>query len=348
MKRELKTNRLNLVLAADKTYLYPALVVLGNLAQKGVLNDNETKVWFIAPSHSLDKSDVQLVHQVARALGFRNRFEFFEVDVDVLPETHGYLSKTSLVRLLLPKLMQGSDWFWVDADAILRCSWEEAKNAFFPLNRQSTIVAASCHLLDPIRQGLSGNPPSSYFNAGLMSWSPRGNLSDGDVLLRRYLGALKFFLAKGVTGDDQDALNTVHKNDVQLISGNFNAFGDFLMNPSTFKSVKIAHFAGATKPWHLTNKVKLACLASKGCPWSDFFTAESYLLGVASQMNPRLSNYLRRLRKKLRFSGNPDWKIITFAMFAASLPRFISTMAAFKHIRKGNQAHPLHFETTPL
>lgn len=333
----------NVVIAADRNYLYPALAVLCNLAEKGVWEDTESKVWFIAPSKSLREADVRALSQLIEALGVKDCFEFLEVDVESLPETHGYLSKTSLVRLLVPKIMGLGKWMWVDVDAILCCSWQEVRDAFFPSDRKSTIVAARCHVVDPVRQQMSGNPERSYFNAGLMSWSPIADHIDGNLMLKKYLEALRFFLSKGTMGDDQDALNLVHKNDVEIISGDFNAYGDFLLNPVNFARIRIAHFAGATKPWHLPDRVKYACLESGGCPWSQFFRAEAELARVAAASGTSLPIYLRKLGKQSRSSGKPDWKIVWFSKLIVIFPRFMWRLKILEPIRKGNHAHPLHF-----
>lgn len=342
MKNKVIPNTINIVLAADRNYLYPAFTVICNLAQQGVWAAVDTRVWFIAPSKSLREEDVRAVNQLTEVLGVQDRFEFLEVDVEVLPDTHGYLSKTSLIRLLLPGIMGAGQWLWVDVDSILCCSWQDVREAFFPSVRKSTIVAATCHVIDPIRQQLSGNPEKSYFNAGLMSWSPLHGAASGDVLLGKYLDALRFFLSKGIVGDDQDALNTVHRNEVHSIPGEFNAYGDFLMSPANFNQIKIAHFAGATKPWHLSQRVKDACLASGGCPWDRFFKAEAELERVIGASNESLALYVRELKKQSRTSGKPDWKIVWFSKGIVAFPRFIRVMNLFDQIRKGNQAHPLH------
>lgn len=343
MPQILNLGKTNLIIAADRQYLYPSLVLLSNLLNAGIWNDAGTKVWFLAPSGNLNKKDISTLSKTTQLLGVGDRFEYLEVNLENLPETHGYLSKTSLIRLLLPKLMGRANWLWVDCDVIFTSSWFEIKKAFFPEKRSGTIVAAECHHVDQIRQQLSGNPLSIYFNAGVISWSSENLDFDGEELLKSYLRALGGFSERGVIGDDQDALNAVHKGDVHFISGRFNAFGDYLIYNSNQEDISVAHFAGATKPWHLIRRAKLACLkAGPACPWNPFFIAENDFHSLIGRTNSRLRREVHELEERSRKSGKPDWKISWFSRLASLLPTQVIKSLLFQYTKSSKHAHPIH------
>jgi lipopolysaccharide biosynthesis glycosyltransferase len=343
MQQKLNLGETNLVIAADRLYLYPSLVLMSNLLTVGVWNDPGTKVWFLAPSGNLKESDMSALNKTIQLLGVGDSFEYLEVDLESLPETHGYLTKTTLIRLLLPKLMGQANWLWVDCDVIFTSNWLEIKEAFFPEIRRGTIVAAECHDVDQIRQQLSGNPLSSYFNAGVISWSSENRDFEGGELLNNYLRAMVDFFEGGIVGDDQDALNAVHKGDLHLISGRFNAYGDYLSYNSNPNDISVAHFAGATKPWHLIRRAKLACLrTSPACPWSPFFSAENDFHSLIAQTNSGLRSAVRELENRSRKSGKPDWKIDWFSRLASLMPTYLTRFQLFQFVRSRKHAHPLH------
>jgi lipopolysaccharide biosynthesis glycosyltransferase len=329
----------NLVIAADRNYLYPALVLLANLNEKGLWFDEKVKLWFLSSKGELSDDDKVLIEATIGSLGGQIRFEFAELDLSEMPDTWGYLSKTTLVRLLLPEFLGDVEWIWVDVDAVLRTSWAEVKLAFFPSNRKEGLVAAKCHEYDAIKQQLSGNPVESYFNAGVVSWKPQ---SRDDNLGAKYLSALGEFSLKGLPGDDQDVMNSVHAGKVHIISGDYNAFGGYLFQHPERDEIKISHFAGATKPWHLPLSAQQLCLEEVACPWQPFFESDKFLFSRISHSAPDQLENLRSVRVRANLSGNPDWKVVWFARIVSKLPGLIRNRFFPRGLWERNYAHPLH------
>jgi lipopolysaccharide biosynthesis glycosyltransferase len=331
--------KVNVVIAADRNYLYPALVLLANLTERGVWLDDNVKLWFLAAKNELSEGDKDLITCTVETLASGENFEFAEIDLSKMPETHGYLSKTALVRLLLPEFLIGQNWIWIDVDAVLCTSWGEIVEAFFPHIRKASLVAAKCHQVDAVRQEASGNPIGSYFNSGVISWQSN-SLEKG--LGNKYLKALDQFVSRGIVGDDQDAMNAVHAGQVHLINGDFNAFGDYLFKHQDRNQVKISHFAGATKPWHLTLAAQSLCRNEWDCPWQPFFKSDSFLFSKFQISSPQRLGQLRSVRRRAHLSGHPDWRVVWFARVVAMLPLFIKNLKMFNDLRSRNYAHPLH------
>jgi lipopolysaccharide biosynthesis glycosyltransferase len=334
--------KINVVIAADANYLYPALVLIANLSENGLWRDKDVKLWLFSAKGELSKGDQNLIHNTVNAFMERAPFEFVELDLSDMPETHGYLTKTALVRLRLPEFLEARDWLWVDVDAVLCTSWNDLKTAFFPQRRTANLVAAKCHQVDSKRQQLSGNPIETYFNSGVISWKS-SSLESG--LHQRYLSSLNEFSARGVVGDDQDALNAVHAGDVQLIGGNYNAFGDYLFRLQNRDEIKVAHYAGATKPWHLPSPAQILCRDNLGCPWSPFYKAENTLFARIAEISPGSLVHLTAVKERARLSGHPDWKVIWFARIVSKMPVIARESGFFNQLRQGNHAHPLHWDT---
>ena len=333
---------INLVIAADRNYLYPALVLIANLSDKGLWPDKEVKLWFLSAHGEMSAADQSLITSTVNAFAEEPNFQFVELDLSEMPETHGYLSKTALIRLLLPEFLKAKDWIWIDVDAILCTSWVDVKTAFFPVARTSSLVAANCHQVDPRRQSISRNPMESYFNSGVISWKSSG-LEDG--LRDRYLNALDEFAAQGIVGDDQDAMNFVHAGSVHLISGDYNAFGPYLFENSKRSQIKISHYAGPTKPWHLPDVAQGLCRDEMYCPWQPFYLADEVLTRRTVHCGPQTLEHLRSVKRRAYASGKPDWKVVWFAKVIARLPRFALKLRLFEFLRQGNYAHPLHLVT---
>jgi hypothetical protein len=171
---------------------------------------------------------------------------------------------TVFARLGLLDLMD-EKFMWLDSDTILRSGWTEIFAEAEGLMQDSNIVACAvldcATTLEDLRS--SGKNAAflasqgAYFNSGIVLADPIRWRHFGMDLRWRDLVARQLEL--GFVYPDQDILNYVLAGKVGLLPARFN----HIVSEASRDAEAILHFAGAPKPWRLTERGKAFFVATE-------------------------------------------------------------------------------------
>ena len=133
----------HVVLAADSNYWWPALVLLNNLADLGIIEAvSKPRIHLAYIDGGLRPWEKDFAQEVAKRIGLDPQFNLLSVPATLPQPKHPYLTKTAMIRLQLSNLLRFEPWLWLDTDTIVATSWSELSNAFMPRVRRREIIAA--------------------------------------------------------------------------------------------------------------------------------------------------------------------------------------------------------------
>jgi lipopolysaccharide biosynthesis glycosyltransferase len=179
--------------------------------------------------------------------------EFFEVDLaSVQKRNIQHISSSSYIRFSIFDRYPDSI-LWIDADTVCMSGWDSLFQFAPTMSSNQVVVAVQDPVVleQPTEQGLSNialsQSGSAYFNGGVIFVdTDKWRALNGPNLWK--LAYEKYF-DLGFQFEDQCILNYVLIDRVKLIGNTYN----YLIGRGNGSNlgIKIFHFAGSVKPWHM-------------------------------------------------------------------------------------------------
>ena len=318
----------HVVCAIDAQMTYGLIVLLSSMA------DTATQPFRVTVGYldeSLPAPDRETIATVSRALDIP--LEFLALESHELFITQGHISKTTFAKFLLADAIPGAH-LWIDADTVALPGWDEI---FAHINKATASEGLVVAVRGSGARATERNKPSNLkFNAGVLGWpaSPR----------RDWQGPLATM--DHVETQEQALFNQLYGTTARTVPEAFNTLTYRVEKLSDSALPSIIHFAGAHKPWHLTNNLKIVCLDYR-CPWSAWLEAEQSLLEKQSLL-PALEEIYSLQRRALlsgRFSWNRDHsglRLLKGLQLLGPLAGPITRLLRLMSRRAPRGTHPLH------
>lgn len=163
------------------------------------------------------------------------------------------VSKASLYRLLIPKLLTEKKAIYLDTDIIVDMDIHQLWSVNFKDNLLAAVrdVPSALNMVKKLKFYKKAKiESSSYFNAGVLLLNLDKIREEMDLFNKSYEFFTKYEDAPML---DQDALNYVFKGKTQLLESNFNRIidEDYYLNDDLDCLNSIWHYAGPLyKPWN--------------------------------------------------------------------------------------------------
>jgi lipopolysaccharide biosynthesis glycosyltransferase len=172
---------------------------------------------------------------------------------------------------------------WVDLDTVAKPGWDDI---FTTMNKAKKDVAMV------VADKITG-PQTRFdgFNAGVLGWTKNPR--------KEWLTQLANLPEKRFSSE-QFLFNTLYLDSVQYVDVGFNFLSSWHKDYANTESVRIIHYSGPIKPWHLARRHRQAW-RSINPTWEEWFLAEDELLG--KELPRDLAAEIRAAKKKALFSG---------------------------------------------
>ena len=291
----------------DDNYVWPFLVSFFSMSK------NATASFRIVLGYDpnlLSPQSRDLIRDIARILCVE--LQFLSLDLSSLNTNNmRHVTVSSYSRLIMFDLCEDSV-LWLDADVLCLSHWDSIFSEAIEMTPNQIALAVK----DPISENTISSPLSSnvalleggasYFNSGVLyvdtnKWRD----FNGPLLWRRHYAN---YLELGFEFEDQCILNYSLAGRCKLMTRGFNYIvaKDAPFDPS----IKLIHFAGALKPWHLKGPLQLT---SPGKPMRHFYKIfrdyESIFLKHILESSPNLWDALNLLRQNST-QGNSLYHVI--------------------------------------
>ena len=236
-----------IIAATDDNYILPFLVMLYS-AKISTSQDFYVVIGYI--EEDLSKENRELISSVLNVLNID--FEFRNVQLDDVPTSSHYITRTSWIRLSLMDTVAGVV-LWLDADLICLPGWDKLFD-FSIINEKKSLAAG---VIDPLVTHPNWQRNSTnraivemgddYINTGVLQincdlWSEL----EMPKIWRETVGN---YYDLGFQIVDQCVLNFLFKDSYALLPSMFNFLAS-VPQKELSKEVYVMHFAGPTKPWH--------------------------------------------------------------------------------------------------
>jgi UDP-glucose:(galactosyl)LPS alpha-1,2-glucosyltransferase len=271
--------------------------------------------WACALYSAVRNSDVPLrfvlanVNGLLSPLGQQNAKEFFaflnvegeivDVSLDIAEVAKYQWNATIFGRLALLDIMS-ERFLWLDSDTILCSGWTTIFAIADDLMKDPHIVA--CGILDRpstlnwLRKEGTNTAfqatEGAYVNTGILIVDPLRWRQGG--MNRQWVGMVATQSERGFDFPDQDILNYLLAGKVGLLPARFNHIVSELSNGTEL----ILHFAGAPKPWSLSESSRAVFIATEAASF-DQARDPMFGSGQAWQLFPRYWEIERALISSL-------------------------------------------------
>jgi lipopolysaccharide biosynthesis glycosyltransferase len=236
-----------IITATDDNYILPLLVMLYS-AKISTSQDFYVVIGYI--EEDLSKVNREVIFSVLNVLNID--FEFRSVQLDDVPTSSHYITRTSWIRLSLMDAIAGVV-LWLDADLICLPGWDKLLD-FSIISEKKSLAAG---VIDPLVthpnwQRNSTNRAviemgNDYINTGVLQINC--DLWNELEMPTMWREAAADYYDLGFQVVDQCVLNYLFKNSYALLPSMFNFLASVPQKES-LKEVCVMHFAGPTKPWH--------------------------------------------------------------------------------------------------
>jgi lipopolysaccharide biosynthesis glycosyltransferase len=193
-----------------------------------------------------------------------------------------HLTITTFSKFVLSDHYDGAH-LWVDLDTVALSGWDDMFDAMHAAPKGVRMIVA-----DKI-----AGPQTRFdgFNAGILGWTrhPR----------KEWLPELANLPEKRFSSE-QYLFNTLYLESVDYVPVGYNFLSSWHKNFSTTADVRIIHYSGPIKPWHLARRHRRAW-SSINPTWESWFTAEDAM--EAETMPSSLSSRVARAKREALFSG---------------------------------------------
>jgi lipopolysaccharide biosynthesis glycosyltransferase len=242
-----RSNRI-VACAIDDKYLWPFFVSLYSMHQNCTL---PFRIVLGFDPSLLSLNSLNLIRDYVKFLNLE--IEFFEVNLEGIQKRNmQHVSSSSYIRFSIFDEYPHSV-LWVDADTICLPGWE----GFFEFPKKMTQEQIVIATQDPIvlEEGFGLGPlnaarvrgGSKYFNTGIVFLDThKWRDLDGPSLWKV---AYQNYFKLGLQYEDQCILNYVLMDKVMLIDGSYNYLVN--RNMDAPPEIRVIHFAGSFKPWHI-------------------------------------------------------------------------------------------------
>jgi lipopolysaccharide biosynthesis glycosyltransferase len=193
-----------------------------------------------------------------------------------------HLTITTFSKFVLSDQYEGAH-LWVDLDTVARPGWDEI---FTTMNKATKDVAMV------VADKISG-PQTRFdgFNAGVLGWTKNPR--------KEWLTQLANLPEKRFSSE-QFLFNTLYLDSAQYVDVGFNFLSSWHKDFANTTGVRIIHYSGPIKPWHLARRHRQAWRAINPT-WEEWFLAEDELLG--KELPQDLARDITVARKQALFSG---------------------------------------------
>lgn len=248
----MRYNKINLVVAADNSYLTPAIETIASVIRFD--DDIFYKVFLL--SDNLDSEKIEKAKNILYSITENLDFSVIMVeksDFQDCPVRDGdHISLAAYYRIKLPQLLPESieKVLYLDCDILCTKSIKDFYST--DLNGYSCAVCLderSCE--DEIYQRLSYEKKYGYFNSGMMLinlfWWRINQVQEKTL---DYISKNQEILL----WHDQDALNFILKGSVLYVPYRYNMLQGYLFSNDYFdekKNVHFIHYCSSYKPWHV-------------------------------------------------------------------------------------------------
>ena len=264
-------------LALDDKMVYGFLVLVHSLVQH-----RRTSLFLVVGFFEgrLSKAHVDLITRYLSWLGVDHTLE--ELTAHELFTERRHLTITTFSKFVLSDLFEGAH-LWVDLDTVALPGWDDIF---------TTIDSAAEDVALVVADKISG-PQTRFdgFNAGVLGWtkSPR----------KEWLTQLANLPEKRFSSE-QYLFNTLYLESAHYVDAGFNFLSSWHKDFANTKGVRIIHYSGPIKPWHLARRHRQAWKAINST-WEQWFSAEDQLF--ANTIPQDLIGHIRVARRRALFSG---------------------------------------------
>lgn len=231
-------------------------------------------------SGKLSKSNITLVRDYLEWLSAD--YEIRELTAHELFTERRHLTITTFSKFVLSDQYDGAH-LWVDLDTVALPGWDGMFDAMHAAPKGIRMIVA-----DKI-----AGPQTRFdgFNAGILGWTrhPR----------KEWLPELANLPEKRFSSE-QYLFNTLYLDSVDYVPVGYNFLSSWHKNFSTTSDVRIIHYSGPIKPWHLARRHRRAW-RSINSTWESWFLAEDSM--EATTMPSSLSARVARAKREALFSG---------------------------------------------
>jgi lipopolysaccharide biosynthesis glycosyltransferase len=228
----------------------------------------------------LSESNVALVRDYLTWIGAD--YEIRQLTAHELFTERRHLTITTFSKFVLSDHYDGAH-LWVDLDTVALSGWDDMFDAMHAAPKGVRMIVA-----DKI-----AGPQTRFdgFNAGILGWTrhPR----------KEWLPELANLPEKRFSSE-QYLFNTLYLDSVDYVPVGYNFLSSWHKNFSTTTDVRIIHYSGPIKPWHLARRHRRAW-SSINPTWESWFTAEDAM--EAETMPSSLSSRVARAKREALFSG---------------------------------------------
>lgn len=235
----LDNTKINICLACDNNYSKYASVVIASILSNA--NPTDNLEFFILDGGISDEQKEKIYS--LKSINDCN-INFIKIDDSLFEDykkikTHAYITNAAYYRLKLSSLLPNVDKIiYLDCDTIVTSSLID----FFNTDITDYAIAG---ILDINKKILKKNP--KYFNSGVL-------LMNLEFWRKQNLEKFIFNWGKEnldkIKLGDQEILNEVLKNEVKIVSDEWNVQSSNFVNRSSYtNSPKIIHFISKNKPW---------------------------------------------------------------------------------------------------
>lgn len=235
----LDNTKINVCLACDNNYSKYTGVVIASILSNA--NPTDNLEFFILDGGISDEQKEKIYS--LKSINDCN-INFIKIDDSLFEDykkikTHAYITIATYYRLKLPSLLPNVDKIiYLDCDTIVTSSLIDLFNT-------DITDYAIAGILDIDKKMLKKSP--KYFNAGVI-------LMNLEFWRKQNLEKFIFNWGKeninNIKLGDQEILNEVLKNEVKIVSDEWNVQSSNFVNRSSYtNSPKIIHFVAKNKPW---------------------------------------------------------------------------------------------------
>jgi hypothetical protein len=209
-------------------------------------------------------------------------YEIRELTAHELFTERRHLTITTFSKFVLSDQYDGAH-LWVDLDTVALPGWDGMFDAMHAAPKGIRMIAA-----DKI-----AGPQTRFdgFNAGILGWTrhPR----------KEWLPELANLPEKRFSSE-QYLFNTLYLDSVDYVPVGYNFLSSWHRNFSTTSNVRIIHYSGPIKPWHLARRHRRAW-RSINSTWESWFLAEDSMEAATTPSS--LSSRVARAKREALFSG---------------------------------------------
>lgn len=308
---------INICFITDDNYILPTLTAIQSVKENVA---RKTCIYVLSDSLSSDK--IELLNQMSTN---KTQINFIRVDdnpCSSIDTSHAYVSKTAMIKFLLPQILKDLDKvLYIDGDILVLKDIKEMyetdiSDSYAAVVPDFTAIVKHKHHLD-----LNLN---TYFNSGMMLLNLEKMRNDNitDKLIENKLNdKFKIYM-------DQDALNITFSNKITLLSPTYNLMKAnlnysiqelslfFNINVSDMhkiiKQPVILHLTNIVKPW---NSVDAPCFKDwysylKQLP--DFSLKSKKIKELNSQIHKKQRQFVKKLLNLVFSSKNEGTrKVVT-------------------------------------